>query len=81
MTPADIIQPAIRVARKQHKCDDCGAVIGPGTAYELRVIPPHRLPEYDVDRWLTWRTHWPRHDGQSFLPGCANDGAGWGGGT
>jgi hypothetical protein len=33
-------------------------------------VPPHRMQEYDVPRWLSWRTHYPRHDGTRFLIGC-----------
>ena len=61
----------IRTARKLHACDDCSQPIAPGEKYELLVVPPHRMPEYDVPRWLRWRTHYPRHDGMNFLIGCA----------
>jgi hypothetical protein len=61
----------IRTARTTHTCNDCPAPIEPGEKYELVVAPPHRIPEYDVPRWVTWRTHYPRHDGTNFLIGCA----------
>lgn len=70
MADGDILPVQIRTARKRHACDDCAGLIEPGEKYELRVTPPHRLDVYDVDHWLTWRTHWPRHDGRRFLPGC-----------
>lgn len=60
----------IRTARKQHGCNDCPLPIEPGEKYELAVFPPHSIQEYDVDRWTTWRTHYPRHDGHNFLIGC-----------
>jgi hypothetical protein len=60
----------IRTARKQHPCNDCSGMIDPGEKYELAVFPPHSIDVYDVDRWLTWRTHYPRHDGHRFLFGC-----------
>jgi hypothetical protein len=61
----------VRTARTRHTCNDCPEPIKPGDKYEVSVSPPHRVQEYDVDRWLTWRTHYPRHDGGLFLPGCA----------
>ena len=65
----------VRIARTRHACDDCSVPIEPGDKYELQVSPPHRVQEYDVDCWLTWRTHYPReagcHASYSFLPGCA----------
>jgi hypothetical protein len=60
----------VRTARKTHICDDCNKPIEPGDKYEHSVTPPHRIQEYDVDRWLTWRCHYPRHDGHEYLPGC-----------
>ena len=68
--PYSVMPVHIRTARKRHMCSDCEKPIEPGTRYELSITPPHRIPEYDVDRWLTWRTHYPRHDGLEFLPGC-----------
>jgi hypothetical protein len=61
----------IRTARRAHACNDCPEPIEPGEKYELAVWPPHRVQEYDVPRWVTWRTHYPRHDGRNFLFGCA----------
>lgn len=61
----------VRTARKTHTCNDCEEPIEPGEKYELAVYPPHSIDVYDVDRWLTWRTHYPRHDGRNFLTGCA----------
>lgn len=60
----------VRTARKPHDCDDCSQPIEPGEKYELQVTPPHRIPEWDVPCWLTWRSHYPRHDGMNFLIGC-----------
>lgn len=61
----------IRTARKQHACDDCDEPIEPGDVYELSVIPPHREEAWDVDHWLTWRSHYPRNGGtRSHLLGC-----------
>jgi len=68
--PGAVLPVKIRTARKTHTCDDCGQPIEPGQRYELDTVPPHRLNEYDVGCWLTWRTHFPRHDGGRFLPGC-----------
>ena len=65
-----IVPVKIRTARKQHACDDCPEPIMPGDKYELSATPPHRISEYDVPRWLTWRTHYPRHAEHRFLPGC-----------
>jgi len=70
MRSGAILPVQVRTARKQHVCNDCDMPILPGEKYELAVNPPHRIPEYDVDCWLTWRTHYPRHDGQRFLIGC-----------
>jgi hypothetical protein len=70
VTDWHVIPVQIRTARKRHICNDCEQPIEPGEKYELAVFPPHRVQEYDVDRWLTWRTHYPRHDGQRFLIGC-----------
>lgn len=61
----------VRTARKTHPCNDCPEPIEPGEKYEIAVYPPHSVQEYDVDRWLVWRSHYPRHDGQWFLIGCA----------
>jgi hypothetical protein len=69
--PGAVLPVEVRTARKQHACNDCPVPIEPGTRYELSVSPPHRIPEFDVERWVTWRTHYPRHDGLRFLPGCA----------
>jgi hypothetical protein len=60
----------IRTARKRHPCSDCSEPIAPGEKYELAVYPPHSIDVYDAGRWLTWRTHYPRHDGHRFLIGC-----------
>lgn len=68
--PGAILPVEIRTARKRHACDDCHYSIMPGEKYEFQVAPPHRIDVYDVDRWLTWRTHYPRHDGRRFLIGC-----------
>lgn len=68
--PGSVLPVEIRTARKQCVCDDCCEVIEPRTKYELSTTPPHRMSEYDVDRWLTWRSHHPRHRGHAFLPGC-----------
>lgn len=65
-----VLPVRILTARKRHTCDDCREPIEPGDKYELSVTPPHRIQEYDVACWLTWRTHYPRHDGSRFLPGC-----------
>lgn len=70
MRPGCVVPVKVRTARKLHTCDDCQGPIEPGDRYELSVTPPHRLDVYDVDHWLTWRTHYPRHDGHRFLPGC-----------
>ena len=69
--PGAILPVKVLTARKRHTCDDCREFIEPGDRYELSVTPPHRLDFYDVAAWLTWRTHYPRHDGREFLPGCA----------
>ena len=68
--PGEVLPVKVRTARTQHACDDCGQPIEPGDQYELCVTPPHRISEYDVPHWLTWRSHFPRHDGVRFLPGC-----------
>ena len=65
-----VLPVKVRTARTCHVCDDCAGPIEPGDQYELSVTPPHRIGEMDVDCWLTWRTHYPRHDGDRFLPGC-----------
>ena len=70
MSESPIIQVQVRTARKEHRCNDCDGPILPGDRYELHVTPPHRLDVYDVDHWLTCKSHWPRHDGARFLPGC-----------
>jgi hypothetical protein len=69
--PGAVLPVEVRTARTGHRCSDCENPIMPGDRYELSVSPPHRIQEYDVDCWLTWRTHYPRHDGNDFLPGCA----------
>jgi hypothetical protein len=63
------VLPEVRTARTRHTCDDCGHPIEPGDQYELSVSPPHSVSEYDVDHWLTWRSHYPR-EGLVFLFGC-----------
>ena len=68
--PGAVLPVEIRTARKRHDCNDCDWPIEPGDRYELSVSPPHRIQDYDVACWLTWRTHHPRHDGHRFLPGC-----------
>lgn len=60
----------VRTARKGHPCNDCSEPILPGEKYELAVYPPHSVQEYDVDRWVIWRTHYPRHTSHTFLIGC-----------
>lgn len=65
-----VLRTIIRTARKRHDCNDCFGPIEPGDKYERTAFPPHSVDVYDVDRWLTWRTHYPRHDGDRFLPGC-----------
>lgn len=70
-----ILPVKVVTARKRHHCDDCSQAIEPGQKYELSVTPPHRMDVWDVDHWLTWRTHYPRHDGRDFLPGCKAAGA------
>ena len=65
-----VLPVKVLTARKRHRCDDCKQPIEAGDRYELSVSPPHRIQEYDVGCWLTWRTHYPRHDGPRFLPGC-----------
>jgi hypothetical protein len=72
---SDVIPVKIRTACKPHVCDDCSGPIEPGEKYELRITPPHRIAEYDVPRWLTWRTHYPRHEGRRFLVGCVESAA------
>ena len=69
--PGAVMPVQVRTARTQHPCNDCPEPIMPGDRYELSVSPPHRVQEWDSPNWLTWRTHYPRHDGQAFLPGCA----------
>jgi hypothetical protein len=69
--PGSVLPVEIRTARKRRTCNDCLLPIEPGDRYELSVTPPHRLDVYDVDRWLTWRCHYPRHDGDRFQAGCA----------
>ena len=65
-----VLPVKVRTARTRHRCDDCGQPIEPGEHYELSVTPPHRIAEMDVDRWLAWRSHYPRHDGGRHLFGC-----------
>ena len=65
-----VLPVKVRTARRQHACNDCLVPIMPGDRYELSATPPHRISEYDVDRWMTWRTHYPRHAEHRFLPGC-----------
>ena len=71
---ADYIPPVpvkIRTARNQHQCDDCQEPIEPGDRYELCVTPPNRDEYGPPDRWLTWRSHWPRTGATGArLPGC-----------
>ncbi len=71
--PGAVMPVQVRTARTQHPCNDCPEPIMPGDRYELSVTPPHRISEYDVDSWLTWRTHHPRRDDDTgyILPGCA----------
>ena len=70
MRDGAILPVQVRTARKQHPCNDCDLPILPGDKYELAVYPPHSIQEYNVNYWLTWRTHYPRHDGQQFLMAC-----------
>lgn len=70
MRSGAVLPVQVRTARKRYQCNDCPLPIEPGQRYELAVSPPHRIDVYDVDRWVTWRTHYPRHDGREFLPGC-----------
>ena len=65
-----VLPVKVRTARTRHACDDCGQPIEPGERYEHSATPPHRISEYDVPVWVAWRTHFPRHDGSRFLPGC-----------
>jgi hypothetical protein len=73
--PGSVLPVVIRTARKQHDCNDCPLPIEPGDRYEVSATPPHRISEYDVDRWLTWRSHHPRHRDGEYLPGCHEAGA------
>lgn len=66
-----VLPVKVRIARTGHACNDCPEPIEPGDLYELAVYPPHSIQEWDSDRWLTWRNHYPRHDGHNFLIGCA----------
>jgi hypothetical protein len=68
--PGSVLPVKVRTARTRHICDDCHELIEPDERYELSTAPPHSIDVYDVDAWLTWRTHYPRHDGSRFLPGC-----------
>ena len=65
-----VLPVKVLTARKRHRCDDCKQPIEAGDRYELSVSPPHRIQEYDVGCWLTYRTHHPRHDQAVFLLGC-----------
>ena len=65
-----VLPVKLRIARTRHVCNDCPEPIEPGDQYEVAVYPPHSVQEYDVDRWVTWRNHYPRHDGHRFLLGC-----------
>lgn len=65
-----VLPVQVRTARRRHACNDCPVPIEPGDRYELAAFPPHSVQEYDVDRWVMWRNHYPRHDGDRFLPGC-----------
>lgn len=66
-----VLPVRVRKARTRHACNDCREPIEPGDQYELAAFPPHSVQEYDVDRWVMWRNHYPRHDGRNFLIGCA----------
>jgi hypothetical protein len=65
-----VLPVKVRTARTLHLCDDCGLPIEPGEKYELSNYPPHRVQEYDVGVWLTWRSHYPRNVGGRVLLGC-----------
>ena len=67
-----VLPVEVRTARKRHACNDCRVPIDPGDKYELCAFPPHSIPEYDTDRWIIWRNHYPRRDGDRFLAGCAD---------
>lgn len=66
-----VLAVEIRTARKRHACNDCPEPIERGEKYERTAFPPHSADEWDVDRWLVWRTHYPRWEGDRFLLGCA----------
>lgn len=68
--PGAILPVQVRTARKEHACNDCDVPIRPGERYELSCTPPYRLDVMQVPGWLTWRTHYPRHDGRRHLAGC-----------
>ena len=61
----------VRTARKTYDCDDCLLPIEPGDKYQLWVSPPNRDEYGPRDRWLTWRSHYPRSGGtRAHLLGC-----------
>jgi len=70
-TYAPPVPVKIRTARKRHACDDCGQPVEPGDRYELAVTPPNRDENAPRDRWLAWRSHWPRGGRKrTHLLGC-----------
>lgn len=58
----DPIPVKVRTARKPHQCSEfgCNVPILPGERYEHTVWPPMRNEYAQSDRWLTWRSHYPR---------------------